>query len=935
MQLQDFLACVLPGAGLRVICHPAKRGFRHHFLHTDLEASNLATELDSKGSDVYFGCASYQTDESRKAENVRSVRSFWLDIDAGPNKPYATGLDAAKAALAFADLLGIPRPLLVSSGKGIHAYWPMEADMVPDDWLRVAEKLKLVSTHADLQADTVRTADIASVLRPVGTHHRKAEPRLVKVVHPAEPFEMDELEAALDRYIEHNSVETSSPFGQGDDLNDDLSGGMDRRDCDADQLAAECAVLRLVRDTKGNVDQPTWYHTLQILAYCTDGEQLAHEWSRGHKDYTAEETTKKFTQAGKHKPTTCKRFSEIQPSLCQQCPHFGAIKSPVSVQKPAPPPPQTITTSKGGYDLPDNYSWDDKMLRRVVKVRDGEGWKEETVDIADTVFYLVDRYNLDEDGMAYQVEYLRQGEYKYFTITGACIAKGGGDLLSELGKHEITSNKPNELQMYLKAWMNKQKELLAEKKMHQHFGWQDATGNTDFLLGDKLYRPGLGATEVLLKGGAKKRGRDLVTRGSYDRWKEIIERAYNHDGLESLQFLVMCGFAAPLFSLFGDLGGTTVYAYSGKTGKGKTTACQAALSVWGNWREMMTAHERVTVNAFWSIIGTYHTLPVLYDELTNMEPHDASQLVFGMTDGQPKQRLKANGEELDNNSSWRTILLTTGNNQLSEKLASNRANPEAEIARLFEFPAWAKHEVDAKEAVSLFRDLLENYGHAGVDFVSYITDSRTTVINRLIEWRGCIIDDMQMTTQERYWSALFASIMCALEICRIRGILNFPMRPLYAWIKSQLAANRGTQTTMASDPKHHFSRMLADQASGIIETKTWGNLVKGEPAQLTERRPSGPIVGRLVANEEKLYISVDAVREWCVKRKISHTEMMKEVIADGWVAPEVSREALGRGTAEYASVVGRLSVYVVDMGRVDAVGSISGERDVIAGGRSR
>src|SRR5690606_13366762 len=145
-----------------------------------------------------------------------------------------------------------------------------------------------------------------------------------------------------------------------------------------------------------------------------------------------------------------------------KCPHFGKINSPIKLSYSYPP--QEIPTAKGKDDLPENYEWDNKMLRRVVKVQDGDGWRLERIDVADTLFYLVDRYNLDEDGMAYQVEYLRQGKHKHFTITGACIAKGGGDLLAELGKHEITSGKPIELQMYLKDWMNKQKERLAEKK---------------------------------------------------------------------------------------------------------------------------------------------------------------------------------------------------------------------------------------------------------------------------------------------------------------------------------------------------------------------------------------------------------------------------------------------------------------------------------------
>src|SRR5690554_5664054 len=114
--------------------------------------------------------------------------------------------------------------------------------------------------------------------------------------------------------------------------------------------------------------------------------------------------------------------------------------------------------------------------------------------------------------------------------------------------------------------------------------------------------------------------------------------------------------------------------------------------------------------------------------------------------------------------------------------------------------------------------------------------------------------------------------------------------------------------------------MLADLASGIIESQRWGNLIKGEKALTTDRRPTGPIIGRLILNEKKLYISVDAVRKWCVKHKISATEMMKAVTDAGWVSSKTMRKALGQGTEEYASVMGALRVYVVDMEKVESSG---------------
>ena len=54
-----------------------------------------AHDLDALGYDVYFGLAAFETGESRKSDNVKHLRSFFLDLDCGASKDYPT----KKAAL--------------------------------------------------------------------------------------------------------------------------------------------------------------------------------------------------------------------------------------------------------------------------------------------------------------------------------------------------------------------------------------------------------------------------------------------------------------------------------------------------------------------------------------------------------------------------------------------------------------------------------------------------------------------------------------------------------------------------------------------------------------------------------------------------------------------------------------------------------------------
>lgn len=189
--MSDFLNRIMPNTGLRFIATPNSngKGFIHYPCETNEEMVLKAKELDAQNKTVYFACASYKQksyiDELgktryRTAENAGWAKAFWLDIDCGASKcaegkGYATVKEAVKALKAFCDATGLPIPMLVSSGGGLHDYWPLEATITKGQWKPVADKLKDLTHSLKLLADDSRTADVASILRPIGTHNWKPE----------------------------------------------------------------------------------------------------------------------------------------------------------------------------------------------------------------------------------------------------------------------------------------------------------------------------------------------------------------------------------------------------------------------------------------------------------------------------------------------------------------------------------------------------------------------------------------------------------------------------------------------------------------------------------------------------------------------------------------------------------------------------------------
>ena len=172
METKQFLQRVLGDGFYCVLALGKDRRIQKFYSSVD-EVINSANSLDEQGYDTYFGLATFETGESRKVPNVKSLSSFFLDLDCGVGKDYESQNLAVKDLRAFCDKLNLPKPIMVNSGYGVHVYWVLQESVAYDEWLPVAQALKDKCTQHKLLADIAVTADAARVLRIPNTHNHK------------------------------------------------------------------------------------------------------------------------------------------------------------------------------------------------------------------------------------------------------------------------------------------------------------------------------------------------------------------------------------------------------------------------------------------------------------------------------------------------------------------------------------------------------------------------------------------------------------------------------------------------------------------------------------------------------------------------------------------------------------------------------------------
>ena len=133
MDTAEFLRHVLPERGPYCIVARKKNGAIWHFPADDIdEAASISKTQADDGMDVYFavgalhrasqwdaGFVNREGDvvgrwfTSRSGDNIRGLRTYTADIDAGNGRAYASVEGAIRALRTACTDAGLPRPTIV------------------------------------------------------------------------------------------------------------------------------------------------------------------------------------------------------------------------------------------------------------------------------------------------------------------------------------------------------------------------------------------------------------------------------------------------------------------------------------------------------------------------------------------------------------------------------------------------------------------------------------------------------------------------------------------------------------------------------------------------------------------------------------------------------------------------------------------------------
>ncbi len=900
---------VLPPEG--VYCVVALKGeFLHSqtFHKTRQEVDTAVDLLEEEGLNSYIAVGNFFSAENRTAPNVQSVRSFFLDLDCDPTiddgKHYPSQGDALQALDALVDELKLPQPVVVNSGRGIHVYWPLTEAVPRDEWKAVAEQFKTTCLLRGMTIDPAVPADVARVMRAVGSSNFKdpLNPLKVEVLRTAPPVEFAEFRKLMG--VKEGATVQSMRVPL-DEVTKNLLANKpsEFKVILKKSIAGEgCNQLLTAVQEQETTSEPLWRAALSIAQFCKDRDKAIHAISRKHPEYSFFDTEEKALRI--QGPYKCDTFWKDNPKGCEGCKHRGSITSPIQlgsglVEEATPEDNVVVDTAAPsrsyiipGYPFPYLRGKNGGVYLRT-KDKDGN---VEDVLVYDHDFYLVHTVDDPILGMAalFRVHLPQDGVREFMVPMQDMV---GRDIFSKrLAREGIfaLTKQMEILTMYAARSIKSFQGRMKAKKSRLQFGWAD--NYSAFIVGDRC----ITATEISYSPPSSVTI-DLVDKfrqaGSLDAWKKVVA-FYNQLGMERQMFALFGGFSSPLVP-FSKKKGSVMSMYSETSGTGKTTMLRVINSVFGHPDETMLLLKDTPKSRI-NRIGTMQNIAATIDEITNETPEKMSDFLYDYLHARGGNRLQgSNNIERLNATTWAANCYVTSNALIEEKLYAKKSNPDGEMSRFLEF-SWASGNTLSKlESDAIFAPLDSNYGWAGDVYVQFLIRNLTIAVDTL-ERMGRIIDmKAQLTNRERHWSAMVATHLSGGLMARQAGVLAFSdddFTRVVNWIVAELIERKNKAKASEGEKASVLGAFLADHFNDTLIINSSASLRPNGVAEVPIREPRGKLCVRYEPDTQNIYIRRSLFRKFCNDRQLSLAEVLNYLRETKKYVGE-RRVRLGKGLA--------------------------------------
>lgn len=476
-----------------------------------------------------------------------------------------------------------------------------------------------------------------------------------------------------------------------------------------------------------------------------------------------------------------------------------------------------------------------------------------------------------------------------------------------------TNNARNAMEEFVKASLERIRSAGQRPKIFERFGTMyDAKGGLMVAQGKHIIQPDGSVVEGVVQEKLRSRsgaysiplpenprgvwGADVWATHVLPRAKrhiEYLQEFYGDDNYLPYQLAIMLSWASPMMAFMQGTYrpgtplpgiGLTVTLYSPKSGVGKTSAMHAAALAFGAPNAVCLQLDRnsSTDRGRQTLVLQSGTMPCFMDEMEDVPATDMAALVSAVGNGASRVYLEKD-RAVGGAVPLALINVMSTNKSHRELVAADRTESAAVQMRLLEIecseirPASADQALRETEARS---NLFDCAGAVGAIIHQAMIRMGQDELNKL----GIRCSDLARTALDGkqdgrlMWRALGA-MLAVRRILQSLGLKVFDGDKLKAEFKKwhDMGYEFSRDNTLPSGGTELMALFLSDIAGNTLVTKS-ENQVRGIAASvdvLLNSNVPTVVAARAVLDAQCVYVKTAAVREWCLKRKVSYVNIIR------------------------------------------------------------
>jgi len=895
MTSQEFLATVLPTSGkyCTVEISTAKR--EHVFVDSINELYDAAMAFDAKGYNAFFALATFGANE-RKAEHAVKMKCLFLDIDCGAGKDYEKKVDAVNALAKFltdTNLTDLGSPWVVTSGGGLHVYFPFAEEVDIATWKPVAENLKRLCKKLGFNIDASVTGDAARVLRVPDTHNYKQEkPRKVILKAEGDIFDFETLATHLKETIGKEAYEAVPPL--------QIPGKRPKAAPTANSvkliensvtyfktIGNKCGQINYYRENASKDGmEPLWRGILSIAKFCDDGVEEGLVLSALHP-YDADRHNNKWRAI--KGPYACIKLDETNPGVCDKCPHKGKITNPLALGREikvdnAPKQvvietenstPEALQKTVTRPTPPKGYSYGANggiFMDRLLDDEDGKKSRKQIMLLPYDLF-AVDILNSNGDHLVHLMACRPEGVIDVLIAQKSIVSKD--ETVKALANQNIIaaygSGNDKNLFEYVRGCVEFVSANKRAIKVPNNCGWQD---EKSFVYNSHVFYPD--GREVYVPTPALDNiNYSTKPTGTLDNWRKVFNMLIARQEWQVLA-MALVGPASLLMN-FTKFNGCVYHLGSSESGTGKSLSLELAASFFGH-PEGYRVTQSTSIVASQQRQGLLNSLPFIIDETTSKSREDFEWLpefLLDLTQGKGKDRMKqGTNEERINTSTWKLLVLLSSNTHVMDFLSGARKHAsQGEMFRLLELQLSKKLKWSPEEESTLGL-LKENFGVIGQELIRWLVKNHDVAKKLVKENQERLKVEFEANADERYWTAGNACIVTVLQLLGKdhANLIDIPKGPIIDVLRLMVYSARGIihgskrtpEDVLNAYTREYFGKfvMVTATAKGELIASLGGRDVVDE--SLTRSDIAGRVEKGFTPGHIDYYIEEQLLKAHCV-----------------------------------------------------------------------